>query len=50
MLEPAATAAGLEPREITATMRSAHRTTRAADVPDDPVVAQGVRSLSGLGR
>lgn len=50
VLEPAATAAGLEPREITATIRSAHRTTRAADVPDDPVVAQGVRSLSGLGR
>ncbi|MGO1664848.1 MAG: bifunctional DNA primase/polymerase [Micrococcaceae bacterium] len=50
LLEPAAIDAGLEPREITATIRSAHRTTRAADVPDDPVVAQGVRSLSGLGR
>lgn len=49
-LEPAATAAGLEPQEITATIRSAHRTTRAADVPDDPVVAQDVRSLPRLGR
>lgn len=49
ILEPAATAAGLEPREIAATIRSAHRTTRVADVPDDPGV-QTVRSLSGIGR
>lgn len=49
ILEPAATAAGLEPREIAATIRSAHRATSVADVPDDPV-AQTVRSLSGIGR
>lgn len=49
LLEPAAAAAGLDSREIAATIRSAHRTTRAADVPDDPS-AQTVRSLSGLGR
>lgn len=49
ILEPAATAAGLESREIAATIRSAHRTTSTSDVPDDPV-AQDVRSLSGLGR
>lgn len=49
ILEPAATAAGLEPREITSTIRSAHRAAGIADVPDDPV-AQTVRSLSGIGR
>ncbi|MGP5009216.1 bifunctional DNA primase/polymerase [Brachybacterium tyrofermentans] len=49
LLEPAAIDAGLEPQEITATIRSAHRTTRAVDVPDDPS-AQTVRSLTGIGR
>lgn len=49
ILEPAATVAGLEPREITSTIRSAHRAAGIADVPDDPV-AQTVRSLSGIGR
>ena len=49
ILEPAATAAGLEPREIAKTIRSAHRATTIAEVPDDPV-AQTVRSLSGIER
>lgn len=49
LLEPAATTAGLEPREIVATIRSAHRTTQITDVPDDPVT-RGVRSLLGIGR
>jgi hypothetical protein len=49
ILEPAATAAGLEPREIAATIRSAHRTTQITDESDDSV-AQTVRSLSGRGR
>lgn len=48
-LEPPASAAGLEAREIAATIRSAHRATRVAEVPDDPV-AQTVRSLSEIGR
>ncbi|MBG0716517.1 DNA primase [Microbacterium sp. 2C] len=48
-LEPAASAAGLEAREIAATIRSAHRATTIAEAPDDPV-AQTVRSLSGIGR
>lgn len=47
-LGPAASAAGLAPREIAATIRSAHRA-RIAEVPDDPV-AQTARSLSGIGR
>lgn len=47
-LEPAASAAGLEAREIAATIRSAHRAT-IAEVPDDPV-AQTVRSFSNIGR
>ena len=49
VLEPAATAAGLESREIAATIRSAHRAARIAVEPDDPV-SQGARSLSGIGR
>ena len=49
VLEPAATAAGLASREIDATIRSAHRATQIADVPDDPVT-QSVRSLSGIAR
>lgn len=49
ILETAATAAGLEPQEIAATIRSAHRTTQITNEPDDPV-AQGARSLSGLRR
>lgn len=48
-LEPAASAAGLEAREITATIHSAHRATRIADAPDDPVARAG-RSFSGIGR
>ena len=49
VLEPAATAAGLESRKIAATIRSAHRAARIAVEPDDPV-SQGARSLSGIGR
>lgn len=49
ILEPAATSAGLESREIAATIHSAHRTTQITNEPDDPV-AQDVRSFSGLGR
>ena len=48
-LGPAASAAGLEAREITATIRSAHHPTRIADAPDDPVSHAG-RSFSGIGR
>lgn len=48
VLESAASAAGLEPREIAKTIRSAHRTA-IVEVPDDPV-AQTARSLSGIGR
>lgn len=48
-LEPAASAAGLEAREIAATIRSAHRATTITGLPDDPV-AQTVRSLFGIGR
>ncbi len=48
VLEPAASAAGLEAREIAATIRSAHRAT-IAEVPDEPV-AQTARSLSRIGR
>jgi hypothetical protein len=48
-LEPAATAAGLEPREIAVTIHSAHRTTQITDAPDDSVT-QGARSVSRIGR
>lgn len=48
-LEPAASAAGLEAREIAATIRSAHRATTITELPDNPV-AQTVRSLFGIGR
>ncbi|MBT2486618.1 MULTISPECIES: bifunctional DNA primase/polymerase [unclassified Microbacterium] len=49
VLKPAASAAGLEAREIAATIRSAHRATRITEVPDDPV-ADEVRFFSGIGR
>lgn len=48
-LEPSATAAGLEPREIVVTIHSAHRTAHTLDAPDDPV-AHGARPLSDFGR